>query len=590
MSTASLARKIRHQLRKHHNTKLFWRSWFYRCPKQFEQLFQWFVIVAICMVVSAAIVRFATWAPDPVETLLLVNAIGSITCVFLISKLRYYYDVNDFPRLNTIALLPWTDRQWFYEFLRGTVGSLIPPICFSLITLCSAAMLPAFAFDFKIVLAVAAATVQVLMIASLALYVTSFAFKLLKSPRLSAWFGRIKIIAFVVIALLLYPPIADLIVSWRFSDAIFLLPTAWPTAIFLASAGDLSVTRASFRLFGCAVIAITIAAISLARMKKTFKVAEISFGPLGDGYLLCQDAWQVYQIRRNEWIAFEAEQAITQTPDECSWAESDENACDVDREADESWDEIMPPEAITYRNRLDAFWDNQGWLTQWFDADQRNIVAMQHLVFDSHRSPSQFFRYYTGLMVIAAVYFLIASKYLPYTVAYAIPLMLASMALGVFGDSTTTLAAGYRSLPLLANQWLWPPIKYESLRLMMLVPPGIALTTLVMMADGYDSSMILKTLSIAVLLPFIILATLRLVNHGNETHDRIRFSTILVVGMLVVPVILAGVGSVIGQFALHWPMNLSCVPITLIALGILWKLICYWHNKGSVDHYVAPKN
>jgi len=215
---------------------------------------------------------------------------------------------------------------------------------------------------------------------------------------------------------------------------------------------------------------------------------------------------------------------------------------------------------------------------------------MQHLVFDSHRSPSQFFRYYTGLMVIAAVYFLIASKYLPYTVAYAIPLMLASMALGVFGDSTTTLAAGYRSLPLLANQWLWPPIKYDFLRLTMLVPPGIALITLVMTADGYDSSMILKTLSIAVPLPFIIQAALRLVNHGNETHDRMRFSTILVVGVLVIPIILAGIASVIGQFALDWPMNLLCVPITLIALGILWKLICYWQDKGSVDHYVAPKN
>lgn len=185
MSTARFARQIRHQVRKHHNTKLFWRSWFYRCPKQFERVFQWFVIVAICVVVSAAIVRFATWAPDPVETLLLVNAIGSITCVFLISKLRYDYDVADFPRLNTIALLPWTDRQWFHEFLRGTVGSLIPAICFSIITLCSAAILPAFAFDFRIGLAVAAAAVQVLMIASFALYVTSFTFKLLQSPRLS---------------------------------------------------------------------------------------------------------------------------------------------------------------------------------------------------------------------------------------------------------------------------------------------------------------------------------------------------------------------------------------------------------------------
>jgi len=590
MSTARFARQIRHQLRKHHNTKLFWRSWFYRYPKQVEQLFQWFVIVAICMVVSAAIVRFATWAPDPVETLLLVNAIGSITCVFLISKLRYYYDVSDFPRLNTIALLPWTDRQWFYEFLRGTVGSLIPPICFSLITLCSAAMLPALAFDFKIGLAVAVAAVQVLMIASLALYVTSFAFKLLQSPRLSAWFGRIKIIAFVVIALLLYPPIADLIVSWRLSDAIFLLPTAWPTAIFLASAGDLSVTQASFGLFGCAVMGLSIAAISLARMKATFKVAEISFGPLGDGYLLCQDEWQLYQVRRNEWIEFKAAQSMAQATDECSWAGSDENACDVEREADESWDEIMPPETISYRIGLDAFWDNQGWLGRWFDADQRNIVAMQHLVFDSRRSPWQFFRYYTGLMLIAAVYLLIAPKYLPTTVAYAIPLMFASMALGIFGDATTTLAASYRSLPLLTNQWLWPPLKYECLRLAMLVPPGITLITFVMMADGYDSSTILKTLSIAVPLPFIIQATLRLVNHTNETRDRIGFSAILVVGMFVIPVILAGIASVIGQFALDWPMNLSCVPITLIALGILWKLICYWQDKGSVDHYVAPKN
>jgi heme/copper-type cytochrome/quinol oxidase subunit 4 len=193
-------------------------------------------------------------------------------------------------------------------------------------------------------------------------------------------------------------------------------------------------------------------------------------------------------------------------------------------------------------------------------------------------------------MLIAAVYLLIAPKYLPTTVAYAIPLMFASMALGIFGDATTTLAASYRSLPLLTNQWLWPPLKYECLRLAMLVPPGITLITFVMMADGYDSSTILKTLSIAVPLPFIIQATLRLVNHTNETRDRIGFSAILVVGMFVIPVILAGIASVIGQFALDWPMNLSCVPITLIALGILWKLICYWQDKGSVDHYVAPKN
>lgn len=590
MSTARIARQIRYQLRKHHHTKLFWRSWFYRCPKQFEWLFQRFVIVAICVVVSAATVRFATWAPNPVDTLLLVNAIGSITGVFLISKLRYYYDVTDFPRLNTIALLPWTDRQWFHEFLRGTVGSLIPPLCFSLITLCSAAMLPAFVFDFNIGLAIAAAAVQVLMIASLALYVTSFAFKLLQLPLLSLWFGRIKIIAFVAIALLLYPPIAERIVSWRLSDAIFLLPTAWPTAIFLAAAGDLSVTQASFGLFGCAVIAITIATLSIARLKATFKVAEISFGPLGDGYLLCQDAWQLYQVRRNEWIAFEAAQSMAQTTDECSRAESDENACDVEREADESWDEIMPPEAISHRNRLDAFWDNQGWLGRWFDADERNVVAMQHLAFDSRRSPWQFFRYYTRLMVIAAVYLMIVPKYLPTVVAYAIPMLFASMALGIFGDATTTLAAGYRSLPLLANQWLWPLVKYECLRLVMLVPPGIALITLVMMVDGYDSSTILKSLSIAVPLPFIIQATLRVVNHTNETRDRVRFTTILVVGGFVVPVILAGIASVIGQFALDWPMNLSCVPITLIALGILWKLICYWQDNGSVDHYVAPKN
>lgn len=576
MSTARFARKIRHHLRKHHHTKLFWRSWFYRCPKQFERLFQWFLTVAICVVVSAAIVRFATWAADPVETLLLVNAIGSIACVFLISKLRYYYDATDFPRLNTIALLPWTDRQWLYEFLRGTPGSLIPSICFSLITLCSAARLTVVTVDFKIGLAIAATAVQVLMIASLTLCVTSFSFKLLQSPRLSLWFGRIKIIAFVTIALLLYPPIAQQAVAWRLTDAIFLLPTAWPTAIFLASAGDLSITRASIGLFGCAVVAITIAAISIARLKTTFKVAEISFGPLGDGYLLCQDAWEVCQTRRDEWIAFEAKRSIAQTTN--------------DPETDDLSDETMQSEAISYRNSLDVFWDNQGWLGRWFDADQRNVVAMQYLVLDSNRSPWQFFRYYTGLMVIAAVYFLIAPKYLPTTVAYAIPMLLASMALGIFGEATPPLAASYRSLPLLANQWLWPPVKFEYLRLIMLVPPAIILIMFTLVSTGHSYADTLKIVSITIVAPFAAIPTINLLMHSNATRDRFRILTILGAAIAVVPVVMVGIGGVVAQFALDWPVNLYCIPLIFIAISTFGKLICNWHDKGSVDHYVAPKN
>lgn len=589
MSTAELARKIRYELRKHHDAKLFWRSWLYRFPKQFERLYQLFLVVAICTVVSAAIVRFATWAPDPVETLLLVNAIGGIGCVFLIGRLRYFYDVNDFPRLNTIALLPWTDRQWLYEFLRGTVGSLIPPLCFSLITLCSAAMLPAFAGDYKIGLAITAAAVQVLMIASLALFITSFPFNLLRSPSLSLWFGRIKTVALFSVALLLYPPIAQQAVAWRLSNGIFLLPPAWPTAIFRASAGDLSIPEAFIGLFGFVVVAITILTISIVRLKRTFKVGEIFRGPIGYGFMICRDAWDAFH-QSSEWIAIEAEQSMAPATQQCGPADSGEKASAADPETDDSSNDIIEPKALPYRNSLDAFWDNQGWLGRWFDADQKNIVAMQYLVFDSHRSPWQFYRYYTGLMVIVAVYFLIAPQYLPSTVAYAIPLMFASMAMGIFREATTAVAASYRSLPLLANQWLWPPIKYEFLRMAMLVPPGITLITAVMMVDGYDSSTILKTLSIAVLLPFIIQATLKLLTHTNETRDRIRFSTILAIVMFVIPVILAVIASVIGQFALDWPMNLWCVPITLIAFAVLWKSICYWQDKGSVDHYVVPKN
>jgi hypothetical protein len=249
----------------------------------------------------------------------------------------------------------------------------------------------------------------------------------------------------------------------------------------------------------------------------------------------------------------------------------------------------MQPDATSYRISLDGFWENQGWLGRWFNADERNVVAMQNLAFNSNRSPWQFFRYHTGLMVIAAAYFLIAPKYLPAVVAYAVPWMFAFMALGIFGATTPPLAASYRSLPLLANQWLWPPVKYQSLRLIILVPPGMVLITFVMLVEGFDSPVILKSLSLAVLLPFIILPTLRLTTHGQETHDRLRFTTILAVGFFVIPIIIVGVGAVIGQFTLDWPTNLFCVPITIIAFAILWRLICYWHDKGSVDHYVAPK-
>jgi len=596
MSTARLARKIRYQLKKHHHTKLFWRSWFYRCPGQFERLFQRFLIVSICVVVSAVIAGLAARAADPVETLLLVNAIGSIACVFLISKTRHYYDATDFPRLNTIALLPWTDRQWLVEFLRGSAGSLIPPICFSLITLCSAAMLEAVAGDFKIGLAIAAAAIQVLMIASLALYVTSFSFQLLQSPRLSLWFGRIKIVAVVAMALLLYPPIAQQAVVWRLTDAIFLLPTAWPTAILLASAGDLSIAQASMGLIVCAVVAITIATLSIARLKTTFKVAEISFGPLGDGYLLCQETWEEYQIRRNQWIAFEAKQSIAQTTIEYSSIALDANECTVDLETDDSPDETMHPDEImqsdasSYRISLDGFWENQGWLGRWFNADERNVVAMQHLAFDSNRSPWQFFRYHTGLMVIAAAYFLIAPKYLPTVVAYAVPWMFASMmALVIAGDFTTPLAASYRSLPLLANQWLWPPVKYQCLRLTMLVPPAVFLTIFVLANTGYSYADTMKILSIMITAPFIVIPVIRLLLYSHETRERLRWLTILGAAVVVVPVVLVGIGSVIAQFAFDWPTNLLCIPLTVISLAVFWKLICYWHDKGPVDHYVAPK-
>jgi hypothetical protein len=589
MSTAEFASKIRYQLKKYHHTKLFWRSCFFRCPGQFEQVFQLFLTVAICACVSTVIAGLATRAVDPIETLLLLNAISSIACVFLISKLRYYYDATDFPRLNTIALLPWTDRQWLYEFLRGTLRSLIPPICFSLITLYSAARLSTLTGDYKTGLTIVAAMVQVLMVASLALYVTSYSLKLLQSPRWSLWLGRIKIIAFVAIAVLLYPPIAEQAISWRLSDAIFLLPPAWPTAIFRASIGDLSIIQTSISLFGCAVVAITIATLSIARLKKTFKVAEIAFGPLGDGYLLCQDAWEDYQFRRDAWATFEAEQSIVKTTIESSSAALDANALTVEPKTDDSFDEIMQPVEISYRNSLDSFWENQGWLGRWFDPDQRNIVAMENLTFDSNRSPWQFFRYYTGLLVIAAVYFLVAPNYLPSNLAYAVPAMLAFMAMGVFSNATTPLAASYRSLPLLASHWLWPPVKYQYLRLMMLMPPGAALITIVMLIQGFDSSVILKGISLAVVLAFVIPPTLRLATHGQETRDRISVSTIIGVVVLVIPIIVAGIGGLIGQFALDWPTNLVCVPITLIALVALWKLICYWQDKGSVDHYLAPK-
>lgn len=561
MSTAGLARKIRYQLRKHHHTKLFWRSWFYRCPRQFERLFQLFLIVAIYTVVSAVIAGLAARAADPVATSLLINAIGSSACVFLISNPRYYYDVTDFPRLNTIALLPWTDRQWLYEFLRGTPRSLIPPICFSLITLCCTAMLPAVAGDLKISLAIAAAAVQVLMVASLSLYVTSFSFKLLQSPRLSLWFGRVKTFAFVAIAMLLYPPIAEQAVAWRLPDAIFLLPTAWPTAIFLASTGSLSITQASICLILCALLAIAIATLSIARLKKTFKVAEISFGPLGDGYLICQDTWEVYQIRRHQWIAFDAQQS----------------------------NETVLQDDVPYKNRLDGFWENQGWLGRWFNADERNVVAMQQLAIDSNRSPWQFFRYYTGLMVIAAVYFLIIPKYLPVVLAYAIPMLIASRALGILHDPATPLAASYRALPLLANQWLWPPVKYQYLRLTMLLPPAIILIIITSGSTGYSYADTMKILSITITAPFIVFPVLRLLLHSHETSDRLRGLTILGAAIVVVPVLIVGIGSVIAQFALDWPANLFCIPLIFIAIVIFRKLICYWHDKGPVDHYIAPK-
>lgn len=593
MSTAGFARTIRRQLRKHHHERLFWRSWFYRWPKRFERSFQMLLTLGICVVVPSVIVIFVRQAVDPVHTLLLVNAIGSVACVFMTGKVRYYYDATDFPRLGTVALLPWTDHQWLYEFLRSAVGSLIPPICFSLVTLGSLTMLPTFGGDHRIGFAFAAAVVQLLMVASLALYITSFSFKLLQSPRLSLWFGRAKIVVFVAIGLLLYPPIGHYAVAWRFTDAIFFLPTAWPTAILFSSAGSLSVIQASLGLLGCVVAAVAIAAYSIVRLKKTFKVAEIQFGPLGDGYLLCQDAWELYQLRRSYVLAMEAGQTVAQAAVEIPLEPQDANARTIDAEADDSLDdsldETMQSAVVLDRNRLDSFWESQGWLGRWFDADERNVIAMQHLVCDSVCSPWRFFRNYTGLMVIAAVYFLIAHQYLPNALTYAIPLMLGSMTLSLFADATAPLAASYRSLPLLANQWLWPLVKYQSLRLMMLVPPGVALITMVMLVNGYSNQVILKSISLAVVLPFVALPTFRLTTHGHETRDRIRLATVLGLCVLVIPAIIAGVGSVIGQFALDWPKNLFCVPITFGSLAVLWKLLCHWHNKGSVDHYVAPK-
>lgn len=600
MSTAGLARTIRRQLRQHHHERLFWRSWFYRWPKRLERSFQMLLTLAICTVVPAVIARFATWAADPVKTLLLINAIGSVACVFMTSKVRYYYDATDFPRLSTVAMLPWSDHQWLSEFLRGAVGSLIPVICFSLITLGSTAMLPTFGGDQRVELAFAAAAVQVLMVASLAFYVTSFSFKLLQSPRMSLWFGRAKIAVFVAIGLLLYPPISKYAVAWRLTDAIFFLPTAWPTAVLFSSAGSLSVIQASLGLLSCVVVAIAIAAFSIVRLKRTFKVAEIQFGPLGDGCLLCDDAWELYQLRRSHALAMVAGQSVVhfahreqQAPVEMPLDPLDTNARTIDAEADDSLDdsldETMQSAVVLDRNRLDGFWESQGWLGRWFNADERNVIAMQHLVSDSACSPWRFFRYHTGLMVIAATYFLIAHQYLPTALTFAVPLMLGSMALSVFAESTAPLAASYRSLPLLANQWLWPLVKYQSLRLMMLVPPGVALITMVMLVNGYGYQVISKSLSLAVVLPFVALPTFRLATHGHETRDRIRLVTVLGLCVFVIPAIIAGIGSVIGQFALDWPKSLFCVPITFVSLAVLWKLLCHWHDKGSVDHYVASK-
>jgi len=77
--------------------------------------------------------------------------------------------------------------------------------------------------------------------------------------------------------------------------------------------------------------------------------------------------------------------------------------------------------------------------------------------------------------------------------------------------------------------------------------------------------------------------------HGQETRERIRITTILVVGFLVIPVTMAGLASLVGLFVLDRPTNLFCAPILLVSLAALWKLMCNWQDKGPVDHYVAPK-
>lgn len=591
MSTARLARNIRKQLRTHHKERLTGRRLLYRFPRLLETSYNLAIILAATAFAAGILV---VWSAGRPETIIMINAIASIVCVLLLGKVKYYYDSNDFPRLGIIAVVPWTYRQWLCEYLRNTPRLLIIPGCFSLVQMLAIVAQPQSGGQYRYAFAFAAAAAQSMLIVGFALCLIAYSLPIIRFTRLADWIHRAAWIAVAAIASLLWPTLADYAIVSQFPTILLAFPTAWPVGILRASAGMASYTTTILGLVGCGLFAVVLLGVAFARFSKSLRLAEIIFLPTGAAYAISEECWQAYQA----WInSSNMPDAVTQSPTIPNQTPSDssvavdedceipENEYQSDKEPDTTVEVLETPSG----NCIDDFWNSQGWITSWLSPQQRNVVAMQHLAFDSACSLKRYFCYYSAWMLILAVGFWFSAIFFPSIGFATLPLLLGLMVLGMI-QPYGPVAVHYRALPLSTHQWLWPIVKYQSLRMLTLVVPATVFISGVMWFQNFQAAEIFKTLSWALPAPFVSLIVVRLTMFGQETRDRYRSLKLYATAFFATVIVLCAIGAVIASIGYAWPVNLLFLPLVFASLGVLWKLNCFWHDNCQVDHYVPPRD
>jgi hypothetical protein len=330
-------------------------------------------------------------------------------------------------------------------------------------------------------------------------------------------------------------------------------------------------------------------ALMIRRLENSFQIVEVVLNPGGGGCVIRRFVWDLY---REVAMAQEAS------------SEGAKQAVDHDELADEALIASMSGDAgvesSERRNlasqrirgeplgaRLDTFWASQGALQRSFSPAERNIVAFWRF---TTAGEEPLLRYLVrgictfvvvAMVVVAAPYILPESKrgQGEFVLMLAAVVYAARFSNYEFKD----FSAAFRALPLTTAQWLWPRIKFQWLRLCMLLPVGSTILALLLWHMEKPGDEIVQWIIGIVAIHLLLVPLSQMMAYNEGSRDRwFRLASIWFVAKMLASMLLLLLGGIL-LIAWPWPASLTGLLISIAAMSMMWLWICRWHDRGPVD-------